>query len=271
MLGVGAELRAERAAHVRRDDPHLVRLESEHAGQRGLGALRALVRDPRGQPAVRPDRRGGARLHRGRGDAPVLDHLAGYDLAVLEQVRVEGAGVAERHDDVRARPPGTATRRSPPARHSCPRRRAGSRSRCRPVRSRPRPGTGARSRPPRPARRRSAPCPSRASGWTICLVHGRHRRLDRRHASGGKVGAGEHRHDPVGPPGGLGVNAGDPGVRDNRPDEVHVDRARQALVLHVLGVDRAGAQEAGIFRPHDSGAKYAHTRYLRTDRATLLL
>ena len=72
VLGVGAELGAERAADGRRDDVHLLGRHAEHPGQRALGALRALVRDPGGQPVVVvPHRGGGAHLERRDRDALV--------------------------------------------------------------------------------------------------------------------------------------------------------------------------------------------------------
>ena len=52
VLRVGAELGAERAAHVRGDDPQACRVDPEHVRQGVARALRALVRDPRRQPTV---------------------------------------------------------------------------------------------------------------------------------------------------------------------------------------------------------------------------
>ena len=46
MLGIGAELGPEGAADVGGDDPDLRDVDSQLAGQRALGALGALVRDP---------------------------------------------------------------------------------------------------------------------------------------------------------------------------------------------------------------------------------
>jgi len=71
----------------------------------------------------------------------------------------------------------------------------------------------------------------------------------------GQVSPGEHGDDPGRLERGADVDGGDPRVRDGRTDEVDVARAGQA---HVLGIDPAGGQEAGIFGPDYPGAQYAH-------------
>ena len=62
-----------------------------------------------------------------------------------------------------------------------------------------------------------------------------------------------------GPSGRAGIDRVDPRVRHGGPDEEDVARAGQPLVLHVVGVDRAAGQEAGVFGPHDPGSQNAHT------------
>ena len=76
-------------------------LQSEQLGETVAGTLRALVRDPGGQPAVlAPDRGAGPRLHRGGRDPLVDDRVADHDLAALEQVRLQRGCLAPVAGDV---------------------------------------------------------------------------------------------------------------------------------------------------------------------------
>jgi hypothetical protein len=100
---VGAELGAERAAHVRGDDPHAGLVEAEHGGQRVAGALRALVGDPGGQPAIlAPLGRSRPGLHRRGRDPLVHDGPLDHHLAPFEQVVLERGRVPERRGHVAA-------------------------------------------------------------------------------------------------------------------------------------------------------------------------
>jgi hypothetical protein len=105
VLRVGAELGAERAAHVRGDDPHRGLVDPEHGGQGAAGTLGTLVRDPRRQPAVGvPGRSRRAGLHRSRRDplvhdGPGDDYLAPREQVVLQRGRVtEGGGHVAAHE-----------------------------------------------------------------------------------------------------------------------------------------------------------------------------
>src|SRR5712691_8796051 len=104
VLGIGAELRSERAADIRGDHPYFFWLDAEHLGEGAFGALGALVRDPGGQPAVvAPDGCGRPALHRCWRDPLVGERAADDDLAAVEQIWLQAAGVAEFGDDVGAR------------------------------------------------------------------------------------------------------------------------------------------------------------------------
>jgi hypothetical protein len=104
VLGVGAELGAERAADVGRDHPHLGGLDAEHLSHGSTGALSTLVRYPRGQPAIlAPHRRRGPAFHRRRGDALVDDRLGHHDFAVIEQVGLQIFALAEVRGDIGSR------------------------------------------------------------------------------------------------------------------------------------------------------------------------
>ena len=220
------------------------------------GALRALVRDPGGQPAVRAPGRGrGPGLHRRRRDPLVDDGPGDDDLAAVEQVGSSRGRVAERRGHVRARGSGTAGRLVGRGRLAIRRPAAAlvvdvtSSAASSPWYGRSVTTTATGS----PTNR----TPSRASsGWPICALS--------MPASAGHVGRSA-RSAPVNTattPGrlqrGADVDRQDPRVRDGRPDEVHVAGARPAARLDVVGVDAAGGQEAGIFGPDDPGAQYAH-------------
>jgi hypothetical protein len=254
VLRVGAELGPERAAHIRGDDPQGGLVDAEHAGQRGAGALGALVRDPRGEPAVlAPGRGRGPGLHR-RGRDPLVDDGAGDDhLAPVEQVRGQRGTVTERGGDVGAR------RRE---QHRRPLVRGGGhvddRRQHVVVHVHQVPGVLALVAPLGDYHgHRLADVPDHAGGQQrlahLRVDHARHGRGRHRHV--GQVSPGEHGDDPGRFERGADVDGGDPRVRDGRTDEVDVARAGQA---HVLGIDPAGGQEAGIFGPDDPGAQYAH-------------
>ncbi len=103
-LGVGADLRAEPATHVRGDHPQPRGLDAQPARDlvaRGLGVLRrAPQRQP---PVVAPLRRGRARLER-RGGEPLVDQLGrDHRVAPVEQVLVEGLVQPEAEHGVGAR------------------------------------------------------------------------------------------------------------------------------------------------------------------------
>ena len=261
VLGVHAELRPEPAADVRGDDPDLARLDCQHPREPGLGALRALVRDPRDQPAVlAPDGSRAAGLHRRRGHALVDDRLAGDHLAAVEQVGLEVGGVA------------------PPASHVGARVLEQQRVIARVVaedrgqrvvvhrdqfeRILPLVGLGDHDHRDRLADE------SDLVGGQQVLLHLRLHRPDRR--DGGQVcqvRCGEHRDDAGGMQGRAGIDAEDPGVRDRRPDEEDVAGALEPLVHEILDVHAAGGQEPWILRPQDAGAQDAHLSISSSRRA----
>ena len=253
VLRVGAELGAERAAHVRGDDPERGLIDAEQVGQGLAGALRALVRDPGRQPAVRPvDRGRGPGLHRSRRDPLVDDGAGDDDLAAVEQIGRQGSGIAEGGGDVAAR--------------------------SREKHGRPRLGRLGHVHHRRQRvivdideiggilalvaalghdyRYRLADVPDHVRGDQrlahLGVDHARHHRgqLGQVH-----VGAGERSdHAQLGHDG-ADVDGDDPRVRDRRPDEVHVAGARQPQVVRV---DPAGGQEARVFRPDNPGTQNTH-------------
>ena len=256
VLGVGAELRAEGAADVRGDDVHLLRLEAEQPGQATLGALRALVGYPRGHPPVlAPHGRAGSGLHRGRRDPLVQDRPRGHDLALVEQVLVELAGIAEVRGHVGARllvEEHLVGRRVGEVDHGG----------------------------------QHVVVDVHEFDRVLALIgllgdHDRHRFADEADLVGRQdppghllveqrpgldlgqlceVGAGEHGDDPGGLPRGADVDGLDPGVRDGGASEEHVAGTCQALVHDVLCVDAATGQEARILGPQDASTQDAHRR-----------
>ena len=221
VLGVGAELGAERAADVRRDDPDRLGVQAEHVGQVRARSLRALVRYPRGQPAVRPDRRRCPGLHR-RGRDPLVDDRPGDDhLAPFEQVRVERPAIAERRRHIR---PG------PRKQHGRPVLRGQSHvddyRQLVIIDLNQRPGVLALVRLLGYHRRdRLADEPHHVAGEQrlahLRVDHGH--RLDLRQVR--QVRGGERGQHAGGRKRGADVNRPDPRVRKHRPNEVHITRA----------------------------------------------
>ncbi len=84
LLGVGADLRAERAADVGRDDTDLVGLDAVGRGDRRLDALGVLGGQPLVEATVDPRGRRATDLERARGDALVEEAARDDDLAILE-------------------------------------------------------------------------------------------------------------------------------------------------------------------------------------------
>ena len=258
LLGVDAELGAERAADVRGDDPHLVGLEAEHRHQRALGALRALVRDPGGQPPVlAPDGGGGPALHRRGRDPLVLDDGGGDDLAALEEAGVARGRVAEGADDVRPR---LGEEQAALAAQRLVHGDDGGQDVVIDVHQLD--GVLALVHLLGHDRRdRLADEPHHAAGEQRLLhglVHVRHHRGKGaeprvRQVAGRVDGEYAGRLER-----GADVDAVDRRVRDGGADEVHVTGARQPFVLDVFCVDGSGAQEARVFGPQDPGAEYAH-------------
>ena len=91
----------------------------------------------------------------------------------------------------------------------------------------------------------------------VGIDHAGHRRRHCREV--GQVSAGERGDDTGRLERGADVDGTDPGVRDRRPDEMHMAGAGKP---HVVGVDPAGRQEAGILGPDDPGTQNAHSHDL---------
>ncbi len=91
----------------------------------------------------------------------------------------------------------------------------------------------------------------------VGVDHAGHRRCHHREV--GQVSAGERGDDAGRLERGADVDRTDPRVRDRRPDEMHMAGAGKP---HVVGVDPAGRQEAGIFGPDDPGTQNAHSHDL---------
>jgi hypothetical protein len=253
VLGVGAELRPERAADVRGDHPHPVPLEAEHLRQPGPGALGALVGDPGGEPAVLAPHRGGRpALHRRRRHPLVVDRAGDHDLAVVEQVLVEllavadhgvGAGRGEDQRLVPGRLPRVDHRRqrvivdADQLQHVLALVRVLDDDH----------------------RDRLADVPDRVRGEQGLGHAGGVAGQRRDRVDVGQVGRGEHGDDAGRGPGRVEVDAGDPGVRHRGADEEDVRRAGEPVVHQVLGVLAARGEELRIFGPEHAGPEDAHT------------
>jgi hypothetical protein len=254
VLRVGAELGAERATHVRGDDPHQARVDAEHARQRPARPLRALVRDVGRQPAVRaPGRGGGPGLHRSGRDPLVDDGAGDDDLAAVEQIGRQGGRVAEGGGDVAARGREEHER-------SWVRGAGHVHDRGQFVVVDVHQVRGVLALVPLLGdhhRQRLADVPDHVAGEQrlahLSVDHARHRRGGR--AEIGQVMAGERGDYPGRLERGADVDGPDPRVRRRRPDEVDVAGAGQA---QIVGVDAAGGQEAGVFCTNDPGTQNAH-------------
>ena len=257
VLRVGAELGPERAAHVRGDDPEPGLIDAEHARQGRARPLSALVRDPRRQPAVRaPGRGGGPGLHRGGRDPLVDDGAGDDDLAAVEQVGRQAGGVAEGGGDVAARSReeyGLAGRRLGHVDHW--------RQHVIVDVNQVRGILALVAALGDDHGQRLADVPDHVRGEQplahLGVDQASHRR--RHHREIGQVSTGERGDDAGRLERGADVDRADPRVRDRRPDEMYMAGTRQA---HVVGVDPAGRQEAGILAPDDPGTQNAHSHDL---------
>ena len=253
VLRVGAELGAERAAHVRGDDPDRRLVDAEQAGQAGAGALRALARDPRRQPAAGiPGGRRRPGLHRGRRhplveDRPGDDHLAAVEQVGPQRGRVaEGGGhVAahggEQHGRFRAARLGHVDHRGQQVVVDIHQVRG---------------ILALVAALGHDHGHRLADVPDHLPGQQrlahLRVDHAAHGRGQVRQVQvrGGERGDHARRRQRA-----ADVNRGDPRVRDRGPDEMDVTGTRQAQVIRV---DPAGGQESGILCPQNPGTQYAH-------------
>jgi hypothetical protein len=247
VLRVGAELGAKRAADIRGDDPYQAGLDLQHPGERALGPLRALIRNPGSQAAVLTPRRGGtAGFHRRRSHSLVDDGLADDHLAAVEQVTLQvsriappachvGARVLEQQGVIARVEAEHGRQRVVVHRHQLERVLALVRLLDHDHGDR-------------------LPDVADLVGGQQALLDlrlhraGRPKRRQVRH-----VRAGEHGHHARGLEGGARVDAVHPGMRDRRPDEEDVAGAVQPLVHQILDVDTARRQEARILGPQDPG------------------
>ncbi len=242
---VRGDLGTEATADVRRDDPHLRRVQAERLGHLIPGLLRVLRAGPQGEPTFRPGGGGRADLQRDRGHPLVRERALHHDVAAVERAVRRWAAAGPEHVG--------------------PRRRVQHRL------------IGQRGvHPDYRVQRRVVHVDQFGRVLALIAVLGQHDRdrlPDVAHPVGGQqrlggrpgrrgqvigVRRGQHRDHAGAVQRLFDVDAGDLGMCHRAAHERHPERAGQFRQPEIVGIGASGGEQSWVLGPHHPGSQNAH-------------